>query len=71
MKPLYDPAYDRLWAVIEELEVPVNVHGGTGVPDYGPYPVSMLLYINEVPASTPSGRWCSSSCRASSSASPG
>ena len=29
--------------------MPVNVHGGTGVPDYGPYPVSMLLYINEAP----------------------
>ena len=47
VKPLYDPIYDPLWAVIEDLEVPVNVHGGTGVPDYGPYPVSMLLYINE------------------------
>ena len=49
VKPLYDPVYDPLWAVIEDLEVPINVHGGTGVPDYGPYPVSMLLYINEVP----------------------
>ena len=29
--------------------MPVNVHSGTGNPDYGPYPVSMLLYINEVP----------------------
>ena len=47
VKPLYDPVYDPLWAVLEDLEVPVNVHGGTGVPDYGPYPVSMLLYINE------------------------
>src|SRR5919109_2283700 len=47
VKPLYDPEYDRLWAVLEELEVPVNVHGGTGVPDYGRYPVSQLLYINE------------------------
>jgi predicted TIM-barrel fold metal-dependent hydrolase len=47
VKPLYDPVYDPLWAVIEELEVPINVHGGTGAPDYGPYPVSMLLYINE------------------------
>ena len=27
---------------------PVNVHGGTGNPDYGQYPVSMLLYITEV-----------------------
>jgi len=49
VKPLYDPEYDRLWAVLEDLEVPVNVHAGTGVPDYGPYPTAMLLYINEVP----------------------
>src|SRR5690606_18205001 len=28
--------------------IPVNVHSGTGNPDYGPYPTSMLLYINEV-----------------------
>jgi predicted TIM-barrel fold metal-dependent hydrolase len=48
VKPLYDPEYDRLWAVLQDLEIPVNVHGGTGVPDYGPYEVSMLLYINEV-----------------------
>jgi predicted TIM-barrel fold metal-dependent hydrolase len=48
IKPLYDPAYDRLWATCQDLDIPVNVHGGTGAPDYGRYPVSMLLYINEV-----------------------
>jgi len=48
VKPLYDPAYDPLWAELEALELPVNVHGGTGAPDYGPYPAAMLLYINEV-----------------------
>lgn len=48
VKPLYDPIYDRLWEVCQDLEVPVNVHSGTGNPDYGPYPTSMLLYINEV-----------------------
>ena len=48
VKPLYDPIYDRLWEVCEDLEIPVNVHSGTGNPDYGPYPTSMLLYINEV-----------------------
>jgi predicted TIM-barrel fold metal-dependent hydrolase len=47
VRPLYDPEYDRLWEVIQDLEVPINVHGGTGVPDYGKYPFSMLLYINE------------------------
>jgi predicted TIM-barrel fold metal-dependent hydrolase len=48
VQPLYDPAYDRLWAELEDLEIPVNVHGGTGAPNYGPYPAAMLLYINEV-----------------------
>jgi predicted TIM-barrel fold metal-dependent hydrolase len=47
VRPLYDPGYDRLWKVIEDLEMPVNVHGGTGVPDYGDYPFAMLFYINE------------------------
>ena len=28
--------------------MPVNVHGGTGAPDYGDYPFAMLFYINEV-----------------------
>jgi predicted TIM-barrel fold metal-dependent hydrolase len=45
--PLYDPRYDRLWAACSDLEVPVNSHGGTGLPDYGKYPVAALLYINE------------------------
>lgn len=48
VRPLYDPAYDPLWAVLQDLEIPVNVHGGTGAPDYGNYPFAMLLYINEV-----------------------
>ena len=48
VKPLYDPDYDRLWKVLEDLEMPVNVHGGTGAPAYGAYPVAQLLYINEV-----------------------
>ena len=48
VKPLYDPVYDRLWAALQDLDIPVNVHSGSGNPDYGPYPTSMLLYINEV-----------------------
>jgi predicted TIM-barrel fold metal-dependent hydrolase len=48
VRPLYDPEYDRLWEVLEDLEMPVNVHGGTGSPDYGKVPFQMLLYINEV-----------------------
>ncbi|MGI8939829.1 MAG: amidohydrolase family protein [Iamia sp.] len=49
VKPLHHPDYEPLWAELEELGLAVNVHGGTGAPDYGPHPVSMLLYITEVP----------------------
>jgi predicted TIM-barrel fold metal-dependent hydrolase len=49
VRPLYDPFYDPLWRELEELDVVVNVHGGTGNPDYGGYPIDMLVYINEVP----------------------
>ena len=48
VKPLYDPYYDPLWEVCQDLEIPVNLHSGTGNPDYGKYPISMILYINEV-----------------------
>ena len=47
VKPLYDPCYDPVWELCQDLEVPVTIHGGTGNPDYGPYAVSMLLYITE------------------------
>jgi predicted TIM-barrel fold metal-dependent hydrolase len=47
VKPLYDRCYDPVWELCQDLEVPVTIHGGTGNPDYGPYPVSMLLYITE------------------------
>ncbi len=49
VKPLHDPAYEPLWSELEELGLPVNVHGGTGVPDYGHHSFSMLLYVVEVP----------------------
>ena len=48
VRPLYDPEYDRLWSAIQDMEVPINIHGGTGAPDYGQYPFAMLFYINEV-----------------------
>lgn len=47
--PLNDPAYDRLWAVCEELEVPINCHGGTGTPAYGRFPSSAVIMLAEIP----------------------
>lgn len=48
VSPLIDPAYDRLWKLCEDLEVPLNLHGGTGAPDYGKFPAAALMFINEV-----------------------
>jgi predicted TIM-barrel fold metal-dependent hydrolase len=48
IKPLNHPDYDRLWAVCEELEVPVNCHGGTGSPSYAPVLSSALIMLAEV-----------------------
>jgi predicted TIM-barrel fold metal-dependent hydrolase len=49
IKPLHHPDYDPLWAVCEELEVPVASHGGTGTPEYAKTPASAVLMIAEVP----------------------
>ncbi len=46
--PLYSPALDPLWAVCEDLGVVVNQHGGTGLPDYGPYPAAGAMWVAEV-----------------------
>jgi predicted TIM-barrel fold metal-dependent hydrolase len=48
IKPLNHPDYDRLWAVCEDLEVPVNCHGGTGAPAYEPLPSSALIMLSEL-----------------------
>ena len=45
--PLYAPTYDPLWAVCEELGVPVNNHSGGGAPDYGRYPAASAIWIAE------------------------
>ena len=48
IKPLNHPDYDRLWEVCQELEVPVNIHGGTGSPSYPSLPSSTILHIHEL-----------------------
>ena len=47
VKPYIDPCYDPLWQVCQDLGVPVTVHGGTGLPNHGPYMATALLYVNE------------------------
>ena len=49
IKPLYDPIHDPLWAVCEELGVPVNAHSGTGGPVYQKAPAMPLVHFLEIP----------------------
>jgi predicted TIM-barrel fold metal-dependent hydrolase len=49
IEPLYAPAYDRLWAVCQDLGLVVNQHGGTGSPAYGPYPIALPIRLLETP----------------------
>ena len=49
LPPLYAPEYEPIWAVCEELEMPINHHSGGGTPDFGMYlPQSMAVYMLEV-----------------------
>ena len=49
IKPIYDPVYDPLWSVCEELDMPVNCHSGTGLPEYGDYAFTQVLWVIETP----------------------
>ena len=48
IRPLNDPAYDRLWAVCQDLDVPINSHGGVGSPQYPKFPSSHILHFQEL-----------------------
>ncbi len=46
---LHDPQYyEPLWAVCEELEMPVNHHGGSANPPMGNTPESVVIFLLEV-----------------------
>ena len=48
VKPLYHPDYDRLWAALQDLDMPVNLHGGSGSPNYGKFASVPMIMISEV-----------------------
>jgi len=49
LPPLWDPAYEPLWSLCEELGVVVNIHGGGGIPDYGDAEVARAIMLVELP----------------------
>ena len=43
----HDPCYEPLWAVCEELDMPVHTHSGWSF-DYGDGPAATAMFISEV-----------------------
>jgi predicted TIM-barrel fold metal-dependent hydrolase len=49
IEPLYAPHYEPIFAVCEELEMPLNHHSGGSTPDFGTYlPQSLAMFMLEV-----------------------
>lgn len=48
LAPLYDPVYTPLWAVCEELGMPLNHHSGSAVPVLGDEPIANVTFLLEV-----------------------
>jgi predicted TIM-barrel fold metal-dependent hydrolase len=48
LKPLNDPAYDRLWAVIQDSGLVINQHSGQGTPSYAEAQGAKALWALEM-----------------------
>ncbi len=48
LKPLYDPAWDKVYAAIQDHDLVMNQHSGQGSPNYGSGPVAEAIWITEV-----------------------
>lgn len=48
LKPLYDPAWDKVYAAIQDCGLVMNQHSGQGSPAYGKGPAAQALWIAEV-----------------------
>ncbi len=48
-EPYHSPVYEPVWSVCEELDMPINVHGGAApTEDYGDHPGNIGIFITEV-----------------------
>lgn len=41
--------YEPIWDVCEELDIPINLHGGSGVPEYGEHEAARAMLLIELP----------------------
>ncbi len=48
IEPLYSPNYDPIWRAVEETGLVLTHHSGaTGVPNFGKYTISTVIYVLE------------------------
>lgn len=47
--PLWEPHYEPLWQLCEELGIAVHIHAGGGVPDYGTHEAARAMLLIELP----------------------
>ena len=45
LTPLYDPAWDRVFAAIQDHDLVMNQHSGQGSPDYGKSMVGQAVWV--------------------------
>ena len=45
---LWDPYYEPLWKLCEELDLPLNVHSGSGIPDFGELEAARAIMLIEL-----------------------
>lgn len=48
LPPLWDPHYEALWDLCEELDVLCNVHAGSGLPDFGEHEAARAIMLIEL-----------------------
>ncbi len=49
LRPLWDPYYEPLWSLCEQDDIPLNVHSGSGLPDYGDLEPARAIMLIELP----------------------
>jgi predicted TIM-barrel fold metal-dependent hydrolase len=48
LKPLYDPAWERVFAALQDHDLVMNQHSGQGLPDFGEGAVAEAIWMSEV-----------------------
>jgi len=55
--PLWDPVYEPLWQLCEANDVVINIHSGSGLPDYGQHEAARAIMLIELAWYAHRGVW--------------